>query len=115
MTPCTPSTTSNAVLPYPYSPAPVVHQVYANDLNPRSAYYMATNVRINRLTGAVRVFNMDGRAFVRMLCDTLGTDGGQLAEQLRQQQQEQQQQKVCQLSCLLILFVDHRIRHSALG
>lgn len=80
--------------------------MYANDLNPRSAYYMATNVRINRLTGAVRVFNMDGRAFLRMLCDTPGTDGGQLAEQLRQ---AAEQQKVSKLSRRRSCTLDNRI------
>ncbi|KAI8467486.1 MAG: Met-10+ like-protein-domain-containing protein [Monoraphidium minutum] len=47
--------------------------VYANDLNPDSARYLATNVRINRLSGRVVPFRMDGRAFIRLL---LATPGG---------------------------------------
>ncbi|PNG99007.1 tRNA (guanine(37)-N1)-methyltransferase, partial [Tetrabaena socialis] len=67
--------------------------VYANDLNPRSAHYMAVNVRLNRLGSAVRVFNMDGRAFLRMLCDAPGSPAGELRQQQLQQQQEQQQRQ----------------------
>jgi tRNA (guanine37-N1)-methyltransferase len=47
--------------------------VYANDLNPSSAQYLDTNIRINRLAGRVHPFNMDGRQFVRLL---LATPGG---------------------------------------
>lgn len=46
--------------------------VYANDLNPCSTRYMAVNVRLNRVAGGVHVFNMDGRAFLRLLCATPG-------------------------------------------
>ncbi|KAL6761801.1 tRNA-methyltransferase [Haematococcus lacustris] len=41
--------------------------VYANDLNPSSARYMAANARLNHLSGSIHVFNMDGRDFVRLL------------------------------------------------
>ncbi|GLI67579.1 hypothetical protein VaNZ11_011812 [Volvox africanus] len=44
--------------------------VYGNDLNPRSAHYLALNARLNRLgPSGPKVFNMDGRAFLRLLCD----------------------------------------------
>lgn len=63
-------------------------QVYANDLNPRSTHYLAVNVRLNRLGDGVRVFNMDGRAFLRLLCDT---PSGPAADIRRQKQQQGQQ------------------------
>ncbi|PNW71749.1 hypothetical protein CHLRE_16g672041v5 [Chlamydomonas reinhardtii] len=62
--------------------------VYANDLNPRSTHYLAVNVRLNRLGDGVRVFNMDGRAFLRLLCDT---PSGPAADIRRQKQQQGQQ------------------------
>ncbi|KAG2433060.1 hypothetical protein HYH02_012764 [Chlamydomonas schloesseri] len=63
--------------------------VYANDLNPRSTHYLAVNARLNRLGEGVRVFNMDGRAFLRLLCDTPGGP----AEEVRHQREQQRQQK----------------------
>jgi len=47
-------------------------QVYANDLNPSSTHYLRINARLNRVTGAVHPFTLDGRAFVRLLCATPG-------------------------------------------
>ncbi|KAG2435958.1 hypothetical protein HXX76_007152 [Chlamydomonas incerta] len=58
--------------------------VYANDLNPRSTHYLALNARLNRLGDGVRVFNMDGRAFLRLLCDTPSGP----AEDIRRQRQQ---------------------------
>ncbi|KAF6261234.1 Met-10+ like-protein-domain-containing protein [Scenedesmus sp. NREL 46B-D3] len=48
-------------------------KVYANDLNPESAKYLALNVQLNRVGAQVLPFNMDGRQFVRLL---LATPGG---------------------------------------
>lgn len=66
-------------------------QVYANDLNPRSAFYMAKNVRINKVNSMVHVFNMDGREFVKLLCATPGGPADALLAQgqdpLHQQEQ----------------------------
>ncbi|KAF5827454.1 Met-10+ like-protein-domain-containing protein [Dunaliella salina] len=44
--------------------------VYANDLNPSSTHYLRINARLNRVTGAVHPFTLDGREFVRLLCTT---------------------------------------------
>ncbi|KAJ9506528.1 hypothetical protein QJQ45_005025 [Haematococcus lacustris] len=63
--------------------------VYANDLNPSSARYMAANARLNHLSGSIHVFNMDGRDFVRLLCSTPGGPADDLAA-CRQQLQQQQ-------------------------
>ncbi|KAJ9524646.1 hypothetical protein QJQ45_024270, partial [Haematococcus lacustris] len=63
--------------------------VYANDLNPSSARYMAANARLNHLSGSIHVFNMDGRDFVRLLCSTPGGSADDLAA-CRQQLQQQQ-------------------------
>lgn len=54
--------------------------VYANDLNPESTRYCALNAKLNRVAGNVHVFNIDGRAFVRLLC---GTPGGPAEQVLR--------------------------------
>jgi tRNA (guanine37-N1)-methyltransferase len=69
--------------------------VYANDLNPSSAQYLAANAALNRLAGGINVFNMDGRAFIRLLCATPGGPADDLEgyrSTLEQQQQQQQQQ-----------------------
>ena len=41
--------------------------VLANDLNPDSYRWLLENVRRNKVSDRVRCYNMDGRAFVRML------------------------------------------------
>ena len=41
--------------------------VYANDLNPKSYYYLQQNVNKNKVQQLVKCFNMDGREFVRYL------------------------------------------------
>jgi tRNA G37 N-methylase Trm5 len=96
----------------PSSLFPRNKQVYANDLNPDSARYLDANIRLNRLSGRVLPFNMDGRAFVRLLLGTPGGPadalravaaeeepagasgrGGEAAAALSQQQQGQQQRE----------------------
>ena len=42
--------------------------------------YMAVNVRLNRVTKSVHMFNLDGRDFVRLLCATPGGPVERLAE-----------------------------------
>ncbi|KAJ2160981.1 tRNA(m(1)G37)methyltransferase [Coemansia sp. RSA 552] len=39
--------------------------VWANDLNPASFEAMEDNIRLNKVQGRVRAFNMDGRDFIR--------------------------------------------------
>ncbi|KAJ1963970.1 tRNA(m(1)G37)methyltransferase [Dipsacomyces acuminosporus] len=39
--------------------------VWANDLNPASYSAMEDNIRLNKVQGRVRAFNMDGRDFIR--------------------------------------------------
>ncbi|GIL89794.1 hypothetical protein Vretimale_16566 [Volvox reticuliferus] len=57
--------------------------VYANDLNPRSAHYLALNARLNRLgPSGLKVFNMDGRTFLRLLCDCPGSAAQELRAKL---------------------------------
>jgi tRNA (guanine37-N1)-methyltransferase len=80
-----------------------VLQVYANDLNPESAKYLALNVQLNRVGGQVLPFNMDGRQFVRLLLATPGGPIEQLppaaaddAATTQQQQQQQPQQPLQQ-------------------
>jgi tRNA (guanine37-N1)-methyltransferase len=71
--------------------------VFANDLNPESAKYLALNVQLNRVGARVLPFNMDGRQFVRLLLATPGGPVEQLppapaaAEQAADQQPQQQQ------------------------
>eukprot|EP00891_Asterochloris_glomerata_P002406 jgi/Astpho2/2406/e_gw1.00044.68.1_t len=43
-------------------------QVFANDLNPDSFEYLQRNIKLNRVQGKVQASNMDGRAFLRRLC-----------------------------------------------
>jgi tRNA (guanine37-N1)-methyltransferase len=57
--------------------------VYANDLNPASAKYLNANIQLNKVSGSVVPFNMDGRAFVRLLLDTPGGP----AEEIREAQE----------------------------
>lgn len=45
-----------------------VLQVAANDLNPDSHRYLVKNIQRNRLAHAVQPFCMDGRAFIRNVC-----------------------------------------------
>lgn len=39
--------------------------VYANDLNPESYKYLASNIKANKVGDFVRAFNIDGHAFIR--------------------------------------------------
>eukprot|EP00798_Chlamydomonas_sp_ICE-L_P017065 gene17065-23357_t len=55
-------------------------EVYANDLNPRSAFYLNQNVKINRVAAKVKTFNMDGREFVRLICATPGGPASRIDE-----------------------------------
>ena len=44
-------------------------KVLANDLNPIAFEYLEKNIRLNKLQGRVRPFNMDAREYLRMLVD----------------------------------------------
>lgn len=44
------------------------YQVYANDLNPRSYFWLKTNIKLNKVASRVLPFNLDARHFLRMLC-----------------------------------------------
>ncbi|KAL2911537.1 tRNA(m(1)G37)methyltransferase [Polyrhizophydium stewartii] len=39
--------------------------VFANDLNPQSYKFLVENIKLNKLEGRIRPFNMDGRQFIR--------------------------------------------------
>ncbi|GBG58754.1 hypothetical protein CBR_g154 [Chara braunii] len=41
--------------------------VHANDLNPRSAHYLAINAKLNKVSPRIRVYNLDARDFVQLL------------------------------------------------
>lgn len=45
-------------------------KVLANDLNPEGVDYLKKNIKLNKVGNRVLPFNMDARAFVRMLVDT---------------------------------------------
>ena len=42
-------------------------QVFANDLNPQSAHYLRINAALNKAGARCMTFNLDARAFVRLL------------------------------------------------
>lgn len=44
-------------------------RVIANDLNPEGVECLKKNIKLNKVTNRVVPFNMDARAFVRMLVD----------------------------------------------
>ena len=44
-------------------------KVLANDLNPIAFEYLEKNIKLNKLQGRVRPFNMDAREYLRMLVD----------------------------------------------
>ncbi len=59
-----------AALQHRFQPQPAPTrwpQVYANDLNPASVHWLHTNARLNRVSGRLHCFNLDARAFLRML------------------------------------------------
>jgi len=39
--------------------------VYANDLNPHSYHWLEENLTLNKVKGDYRIYNMDGREFIR--------------------------------------------------
>ncbi|KAH7910443.1 Met-10+ like-protein-domain-containing protein [Hygrophoropsis aurantiaca] len=48
--------------------------VFANDLNPNSAKYLAKNIVDNKVTGLVRTSCDDGRNFIRTVLDQISSD-----------------------------------------
>ncbi|KAI4374726.1 hypothetical protein MLD38_012688 [Melastoma candidum] len=53
--------------PIAISAARIVKRVYANDLNPSALDCMERNILLNKLERKIKVFNMDGRRFVRSI------------------------------------------------
>ncbi|KAL6196435.1 hypothetical protein ACLB2K_032050 [Fragaria x ananassa] len=53
--------------PIAISAAKIVKRVYANDLNPHAVEYLQRNCGLNKLDKKVKVFNMDGRRFIRAM------------------------------------------------
>ncbi|KAI6690434.1 hypothetical protein NL676_027262 [Syzygium grande] len=53
--------------PIAISAAKIVKRVYANDLNPHAVEYLERNIVLNKLDRKIRVFNMDGRRFIKSL------------------------------------------------
>ena len=44
-------------------------KVLANDLNPEGVEFLKRNIKLNKIDKRVLPFNMDARAFLRMLVD----------------------------------------------
>ncbi|KAL6199243.1 hypothetical protein ACLB2K_029029 [Fragaria x ananassa] len=57
----------SGVGPIAISAAKIVKRVYANDLNPHAVEYLQKNCGLNKLDKKVKVFNMDGRRFIRAM------------------------------------------------
>ncbi|KAJ4843011.1 hypothetical protein Tsubulata_005392 [Turnera subulata] len=57
----------SGVGPIAISAAKIVKRVYANDLNPHAVDYMERNSVLNKLERKIKIFNMDGRRFIRAM------------------------------------------------
>lgn len=53
--------------PLAISAARIVKRVFANDLNPYAVEYLERNSVLNKLERKIKVFNMDGRRFIRAM------------------------------------------------
>lgn len=53
--------------PFAIPAAKIGCEVFANDLNPNSAYYLKINAEKNKVDDRVAVFNMDARKFIQQL------------------------------------------------
>ncbi|KAK7244421.1 hypothetical protein RIF29_39242 [Crotalaria pallida] len=57
----------SGVGPLAISAAKIVKRVFANDLNPYAVEYLERNIVLNKLDRKVKVFNMDGRRFIKAM------------------------------------------------
>ncbi|XP_061337422.1 tRNA (guanine(37)-N1)-methyltransferase 1 [Gastrolobium bilobum] len=57
----------SGVGPLAISAARIVKRVYANDLNPYAVEYLERNSVLNKLERKIKVFNMDGRRFIKAM------------------------------------------------
>ncbi|XP_045801433.1 tRNA (guanine(37)-N1)-methyltransferase 1 isoform X1 [Trifolium pratense] len=57
----------SGVGPLAISAAKIVKRVYANDLNPYAVEYLERNSVLNKLERKIKVFNMDGRRFIKAM------------------------------------------------
>ncbi|XP_057457824.1 tRNA (guanine(37)-N1)-methyltransferase 1 [Lotus japonicus] len=57
----------SGVGPLAISAARIVKRVYANDLNPYAIEYLERNSVLNKLERKIKVFNMDGRRFIKAI------------------------------------------------
>ncbi|KAL5081725.1 hypothetical protein RYX36_010146 [Vicia faba] len=57
----------SGVGPLAISAAKIVKRVFANDLNPYAVEYLERNSVLNKLEKKVKVFNMDGRRFIKAM------------------------------------------------
>jgi len=56
--------------PFSIPAAKICRKVYANDLNPKSFYYLQQNAKLNKIQNKIDCFNMDGRQFIKHLIST---------------------------------------------
>ncbi|KAI5412074.1 tRNA (guanine(37)-N1)-methyltransferase 1 isoform X1 [Lathyrus oleraceus] len=57
----------SGVGPLAISAAKIVKRVFANDLNPYAVEYLERNSVLNKLEKKIKVFNMDGRRFIKAM------------------------------------------------
>ncbi|PNY11599.1 tRNA (guanine(37)-N1)-methyltransferase 1-like protein [Trifolium pratense] len=57
----------SGVGPLAISAAKIVKRVFANDLNPYAVEYLERNSVLNKLERKIKVFNMDGRRFIKAM------------------------------------------------
>ncbi|KAG4968920.1 hypothetical protein AAZX31_12G206300 [Glycine max] len=60
----------SGVGPLAISAARIVKRVFANDLNPYAVEYLERNCVLNKLERKIKVFNMDGRRFIKAMYDS---------------------------------------------